>query len=140
MPKPNRIVQPNLLAEPNLASLLKDFAGKRWADLDAETVERQYDALSFLTPEAFRYYLPAYMLGCLAWLRTAKNIDNSVVFHLDPPKSEDERPAFLEIASGFSSPQRAAIRLFLEYMRARGDVLGQIAHALKTYWAASVSN
>lgn len=37
------------------------FAGKHWSELSQETLVRENSALSFLTPEAFRFYLPAYL-------------------------------------------------------------------------------
>jgi hypothetical protein len=37
------------------------FAGKHWSELSQETLIRENYALAFLTPEAFRFYLPAYL-------------------------------------------------------------------------------
>src|ERR1700733_8097709 len=63
---PTRIVRSDPDGDAELGAIVKAFAAKRWTELDADMVDRHYDALSFFSPEAFRYYLPAYMLGCMA--------------------------------------------------------------------------
>ena len=37
------------------------FVGKHWSELSQETLIKENSALSFLTPVAFRFYLPAYL-------------------------------------------------------------------------------
>lgn len=39
-----------------------DFAGKHWTDLSPQVLRFHYDAIPLLSPEAFAYYLPAYLL------------------------------------------------------------------------------
>lgn len=37
------------------------FANKHWNELTLETLLAQNSALAFMTPQAFRFYLPAYL-------------------------------------------------------------------------------
>ena len=39
-----------------------DFRGKRWTEVDAPTIEYHFDSLPLLSPDAFRHYVPAYMV------------------------------------------------------------------------------
>ena len=41
------------------------FAGKRWHDLSPEFLQKQSVAFCYLTPRAYRYYLPALLLTAL---------------------------------------------------------------------------
>jgi hypothetical protein len=61
--------------------------------------------LSFLDPEGFRYYLPAYMTY---WLRTG-NEPNSLAFHLQRPNEDLNALLTLE--------QKRVIATFLEHAR-----------------------
>jgi hypothetical protein len=42
------------------------FAGKTWRGHEVKDLHSHYDALSFFTPKAFRYYLPAFLLADLS--------------------------------------------------------------------------
>jgi hypothetical protein len=44
---------------------IKRFAGRHWQDLDPEFLRQNYDAIPLFTPEAFSYYLPAFMLAAV---------------------------------------------------------------------------
>ena len=43
------------------------FVGKHWSELSQETLIKENSALSFLTPVAFRFYLPAYLFDLFAF-------------------------------------------------------------------------
>jgi hypothetical protein len=42
------------------------FAGKTWQGHKVKDLHYHYDALSFFTPKAFRYFLPAFILADLS--------------------------------------------------------------------------
>lgn len=42
------------------------FAGKSWQNHNVKDLHYHYVALSFFTPKAFRYYLPAFLLADLS--------------------------------------------------------------------------
>jgi hypothetical protein len=56
----------------DISSTLRDegivayFAGKTWQGHHLKDLHHHYDALSFFTPKAFRYYLPAFLLADLS--------------------------------------------------------------------------
>lgn len=73
-------------------------------------VEDQFQSLPFLTPEALRYFLPAYMEHALN--HPESMVFEFLLFHLGPnPKEADETPGQL----GFTTSQIDAVRNFLEW-------------------------
>lgn len=126
--------------DPERASIVAAFGGKAWWAIDVATAEAQYSALSFFSPDAFRYYLPAFMMACVATSarRLPANVAQSTTFSLTPPREGDpRRERFLAEARGFTPEQRDAVREFLEYMIAsHGDIGGHLRRAVKRYWAS----
>lgn len=120
------IVDGREMGDPEREEIADAFRGKPWRDLPREVILYHYDSLPFLTLEAFRYYLPAYLI-------TALNEDglnrDFVVFNLNFP----------ERCNGFSPQQKLAVRAFLEYVRrvseSTGDPLQKhTTTALDRYW------
>jgi hypothetical protein len=125
-----------------------------WRHLDGAFIDRTPDgfgsALSFFSREAFRYYLPAYLLADLkAELQQADPL-----FHLWHGLVDDQREkpvnerryggwTWFEAVSdrfqGFSQPEVAAIVAYMQY-KAEHDELGlsrpMIEQALRNYWLA----
>jgi hypothetical protein len=110
------------------AEISREFDGKAWSSLtDVKFLRHYSDALSLLQPEAFRYYLPAYMVGGLRDPATADVIPGSIEFHLTPPETkgadaedwfakfgQTKMDYFLSRVSGFSSGQKQAILAYLQ--------------------------
>ena len=99
------------------AQVAEFFRGKRWKDVTLAAL-RSYrgDAsacLAFMSPEAFRYYLPAYMLIALDDYAEADVIADSALNMLTPGEL---RESWNERAKGFSQRQREAILSFLNYL------------------------
>lgn len=136
--------------EPRLVA--KAFEGKRsWKRLDPVFLDAAPDgfasALSFFSDEAFRFYLPAYLLADLAG--ALERVDP--VFHLTygltaatrtkrvNARRYGERTLF-DLArfkfSMFNAAQAAAIEAYLE-RKADVDALarGEIGEALTSYWS-----
>lgn len=42
------------------------FSGRRWTDIDRDFCHKYTDALCWFTPEAFCYYLPAFLAAAIA--------------------------------------------------------------------------
>jgi hypothetical protein len=137
--------------------LEKDFSGKSdWHTIDPEFLDQAPDgfgsALSFFSDEAFRFYLPAYLIA---------DIDGRLeriepVFHLthgltDGAKTErvstrryGERTWF-EAArhkfAMFDSPQVAAIVEYLRLKRQMDEFHREsIDQALRNYWLLRATN
>ena len=90
------------------------FRGKRWKDVTLAAL-RSYrgDAsacLAFMSPQAFRYYLPAYMLIAIDDYAEADVIADSALNMLTPGELQEY---WNERAKGFSQRQREAILSFL---------------------------
>ena len=111
-----------------------------WRELDDATVEREYAALSFLSPAGFRHFIPAYLRFALRHLDSGAAAVDSTIWSLAPPRYDDPGlQAFtaskLEV---LDEPQRAAAVAFLEAVRELGDdhVAAEAELAL-TWWRPS---
>ena len=119
------------------------FKGKKWQEVDWHAISNEgwASGCAFLTDEAYRYYLPAYMISILEQPEGMANAINPVVASLTMPDVSDyERTKetlkdhasslgfldeqikniggnikyFNSRIGGFSSEQGIAIRMFLE--------------------------
>lgn len=133
------------------ALLAKEFRGKTdWRTLEARFLDRAPDgfgsALSFFSDEAFRFYLPAFLIA---------SIDDQLersdpVFHLthgldDASRTERVNPrrygerTWFEVSrykfAVFTVDQARAIVAYLEFMEERdGSANSTIRQALQNYW------
>jgi hypothetical protein len=127
-----------------------------WRDLPASFLDRAPDgfgsALSFFSPEAFRYYLPAYLLADLekqlvqadpAFVLCHAFADGMRDTPVNPGRYGDWTwaEAAGERFVTFTSVERAAIAAYLRY-RVERDVLGvdrvMIEQAVRSYWASTL--
>ncbi len=124
------------------------FKGKHWKDITLDGLQKDYpgphDAcLSFMSPEAFRFYLPSYMVIAITEEGSGDTATEAAVNALRPPKLD---PHLYELAntvgdpaanpftpvaverrkvwwerrvSGFTTAQQQAIVVFLDYLIAR---------------------
>src|SRR5829696_5908432 len=60
-----------------------------WGELDDATVEREYAALSFLSPPGFRHFIPAYLRFALRHLDSGAAAVDSTAWSLAPPRYDD---------------------------------------------------
>ena len=110
-----------------------------WRELDDGTVEREYAALSFLSPAGFRHFIAAYLGFTLRHLDTGAAAVDSTIWSFAPERYDDpELRAFarskLEL---LDERQRAAIVAFREAARDLGDeyVAAEAELALR-WWRA----
>jgi hypothetical protein len=80
--------------------------------LDAADIRERKDYLALLTPEAFHYYLPAYLLACIDARAEVDSAWDAVIFRLTPPKRSEA--FFSKRAEMVSSNQAHSILGFLE--------------------------
>lgn len=143
---------------------LKDFIGKKWQEITLSfLVPKHVDSLGFMTPFAFAYYLPAYMLATIQHYDRADLIPDNLVAAFTVPSSEDmnelldalkgivdEAPPslvtydideatkrFYEIVSLFSDEQKQVIYDFLVYLAEQhGDDFcsDEPQRAISRYW------
>lgn len=112
------------------------FRGKHWREVPLETLRRRADAIFFLTPEAYRFYLPAYLLAAVSHYDQADSIPDSVVFSLTPPSDSRDVENYRQTVEGLTASQRLAIRRFLEFQKQHheeNDPLGYLNKALANF-------
>jgi hypothetical protein len=114
------------------------FRGKEWQHLGTSFVRENKEALPLLSEDAFRYYIPAYLVACLDDRSGIDVAWDSVIFLLTPGKTPDAW--FLARARGFSPSQVEAIVCFLEFQYAsekiawEGDEPPQEFERALRYW------
>ncbi len=94
------------------------FKGKTWEGHGVEDLRDHHTALSLLTPEAFHYFLPAFMLASLESYDKTDILPDSIRFHFE--FNLDHRDHFLVRLTKFSEEQRKVITEFLRYMETKG--------------------
>jgi hypothetical protein len=102
------------------------FKGKQWTGHVAEELRPYHVALSLFTPEAFHYFLPAFMLVSLARYEKGDVIPDAVRFHFE--YSQEIQGHFAVRMSKFSAEQRHAIIDYLIEMEIKGA--GSSEHAI----------
>ena len=109
--------------------IAREFDGKTWSSLTDVKYLRYYEsALSLMTPEARRYYLPAFMIAALTDPVSADVILDGLEFGFTPPETEGaeaeewfakfgqtQMEYFLNRNSGFTPAQKQAIKAYLEF-------------------------
>jgi len=93
--------------------------GRDWRDLRLDELVTNHASLFFMTPEAVRFYLPAYLTATLLHYNDADQIPGSVMFLLKTPAASDA-DAYGRYRARFgnvSPAQRQAIRAFLTWIR-----------------------
>jgi hypothetical protein len=132
--------------------LEREFSGKSdWRALDSGFLDQAPDgyssALSFFSDEAFRFYLPAYLVadidGRLARTTPVFNLTHGLGDHARTEKVNPRRygaRTWFETASYklavFNQMQAAAIIAYLEFKREADDLLygTDVDQALANYW------
>lgn len=118
--------------------IARAFEGKHWNSLSPSFIFSHNSALSFFSPEAFRYYLPAFLLAAITDIDAADIAVDSTISNLTVPDDANLLASFWENISGLTESEKKAIQAFLEFMR---DVHGNDyprwgpQEALRRYWA-----
>lgn len=104
--------------DPESRVIANAFKGKDWRDVSLEMLRNHADALPLFTPAAFRYYLPAYMIGCVDSYYDLNVAPGAVLFNLTPPKqrNEWEWDFFWVRAQQFNEHEKGVIKSFLALM------------------------
>lgn len=119
------------------------FKGKHWKDITLDGLRKDYpgphDAcLSFMSPEAFRFYLPSYMVIAVTEDTSDDNTVDSAEYALTPPKA-DLQTWWEQRIMGLTQAQQQAIIVFLEYLDARWQRDPKFGpHDALAYWKQRV--
>jgi len=119
--------------------IVRLYPVKHWRELPDELVESEYAALSFLSADGFRHFIPAYMGFTLRRLDSGAAAVDSTIWSLAPVFYED--PGIQEFAvSKFASldeGQRAAVIAFLEAVVELGyEYVAEQAGMALSWWRA----
>lgn len=128
----------------------RDFRGKReWQTLSPQFLDQSPDglasALRFLSNEAFRFYLPAYLIADLEGQLRQSDPLLHLTYGLDR-RSAQKRLSRSRYGAdtwsgyarkrfaGFTREEAAAIVAYLEFKRSEGVRLRETGEALEGYW------
>ena len=110
-----------------------------WREMPDELVETEYAALSFLSPEGFRHFIPAYMSFTLRRLGSGAAAVDSTIWSLAPVFYEGAGLHDFAVSklSALTEEEGAAVVAFLEAVTRLGDeyVAEQAGTAL-AWWRA----
>jgi hypothetical protein len=108
-----------------------------WRDMPDDLVESEYAALSFLSPDGFRHFIPAYMGFTLRHLGSGAAAVDSTIWSLAPVFYDDAdlHDFVISKLSSLTESQREAVIAFLEAIREIGEdyVADQAGQAL-AWW------
>lgn len=109
------------------------FKGKTCEGHSVEDLRDHHTALSLFTPEAFHFFLPAFMLASIESYNNTDILPDSIRFHFD--FNLEHRDHFLVRLTNFSQEQREVIIEYLRFMEAKGagsseDAIGLLKEAL----------
>jgi hypothetical protein len=84
--------------------------GKRWNKLRYADLANCQEALVWMTPAAFRYYLPAFLIAAVRYREVLPRLFSVVIFMVSP------RLGRRCSVTSFSSEQRDAIKAVLQHL------------------------
>jgi hypothetical protein len=105
---------------PDSAELAQALAGRRWQDLSVDEIARFKEDLFLLTPEGFRFYVPAFMTRSIENPDEADLAMDCTLSSLSPPRrqasgrawyGDDPTTAF----AGFTQNERVALAEFVRF-------------------------
>jgi hypothetical protein len=113
------------------------FRGRHWNEIPPSEIPQEGSLLFHLQPEAFRFYLPAFMRAVVLDYKRTDTLPEDVIGVLT---YQDNEGSFqIRAFRLFSTEQKAAVRRFLEYVRdehIEDQILPFLAEmALEKYWA-----
>lgn len=112
VPRPvnDALLHPNCFDDNDIAAL---YGVADWRDLSDAMVENEYAALAFLSPEGFRYFIPAYMAWTLRYPESGAAVVQSTIMSLSPEYDQMFNPSKFTL---FDETQTAAVVAFIETM------------------------
>ena len=93
------------------------FQSKHWREVayGQQELPVGWGGISFLTPQAWHFYLPAYMITALHEGTTFPDVAGSTLFHLTPAPVSDEK-YFQERVPSLSERQKDSIASFVNFI------------------------
>ncbi len=120
--------------------LREDFDGVRWWTASRSLIDAHYDKLPLMTPKAYHYYLPAYILRSLDRFEPGCDVLEYTVFSLSPTKMSRTDHWFALRAGEFRDTEKALIRDFLRCILSATDLYilyKDAERGLRKFWSES---
>jgi hypothetical protein len=114
-----------------------DFRGVRWWAADDELIDENFDDLPLFTPEAYHYYLPAFLLRALDTFDPDNLVVQFCVYNLSPTKTPVDDPWYRARLNQFTSEQISVIAKFLVYIQEDEkfyDYYADVERGLRKFW------
>lgn len=103
-----------------------EFFGRSWQELDADFLERNRGVIYWFNPEAFYYYLPAFLKASLVTNDVGYCFIDSILFLLLPP---DEKEDFhLARWRLLNDDQISVLRRWLVWLSDMAQANGSLQH------------
>ena len=109
-----------------------------WQEIPLEVLCRHYDGMSFFSPAAFRFFLPAFLRATLELYETSTEfVSDATVYELDP-HSDYARSRFLL----FTPEECRVVAEFLELMAASPEHADAetAKAALRGFWSEAAGS
>ena len=131
-PGDDKLLHPDCMDD---VDVLEFYGSIRREDMTDAMVVYSYAAPGSFSPEAFRYYLPAYLKWTLHNLDSPEYASESILLALDPATDKEMLHEFRKSKFAlFDKAQAAAVKQFLLAL-AEHPYLGEFAQsALVNYW------
>jgi len=120
---------------------LAKFKGKHWRDLTFEFLVPFGSDTVFFTTEAFRFYLPAFLIISAEFYYESDAVSDNIIRDLVLPFEGEREPwltdEFHKRFDGLTAKQKRAIRSFLEFIRdeyPEDPIYNDHLLALERYW------
>jgi hypothetical protein len=110
-------------------SVERDLRGKRWHELTFEVLSYNRAGLSFMTPAAYLYYLPAFAIAALSDEPGSADIRYTLLFGLTPAPGESYDADVRARLQWFTPEEKRALEELFRYDIARStpDPLDEVA-------------
>jgi hypothetical protein len=134
-PGNDNLVDPHMLEirDDDYLEVYKDFKGKNWQTLTSDFLEWHYASVHLLSPVAFVYYLPAFLISALVKPHES-NIPDSLTFSLTPPDDESLTDSFDERMNLITKAQSSVIYHYIqEYMKI-DEIRAEDSQKALEYW------
>jgi hypothetical protein len=116
-PSDDRIFEPNTAYFFDIDQAIGDFAGKHWKQIPIAVLVKHKDNLPFFTPEAYHFYLPAFLIAAIEYPKQVDVLRDNVIYSLTPPVNNPGFEAVFSLrVSMFTRQQaQAVLNFFLNY-------------------------
>ena len=133
-PGDDALVDDNNRSSVEYATVRDKFSGLHWRGVSPDLMRDASSDLTFMTPEAFRFFLPAHMIATLRHEDRFRSLHADLVDDLT--MRPDGRDRFVSRFALMNQKQTKAIVEYLHYTAARysEDLRGDVELALSSYW------